>query len=172
MPKESDKNRVILAQLVARMWRDPAFRDTVKRDPRKALTEAGVSVPPTVHIRVLENTDKVTHIVLPPQSVISASPGILQKIMERALPIPPGTEVNLVQDNDSVKSLVIPRIPPGYSAGQLTDEQLAGVAGGGYQTLNAYTTANATAEVNVAGVQNVGGATEAVVVAVGAAVLV
>jgi hypothetical protein len=52
-------------QLVARAWSDDAFKKRLLADPGAVLKEEGVIVPAGFKFKVLENTDKVVHLVLP-----------------------------------------------------------------------------------------------------------
>ena len=45
---------------------DPAYKTRLMKDPHTVLEEAGLSVAPEVKINVVENSDKVLNIVLPP----------------------------------------------------------------------------------------------------------
>ena len=53
-------------QLVQRATSDPAVRKQLVADPRATLAEAGVQLPEGLKVEVLENTDTVIHLVLPP----------------------------------------------------------------------------------------------------------
>ena len=53
-------------QLVARAWADPAFKARLIADPAGVLKEHGITPPPGVEISLLENTEKVMHLTLPP----------------------------------------------------------------------------------------------------------
>jgi hypothetical protein len=128
MAKEGDKARVTMAQVIARIWHDPAYREAVKRDPKKALTDAGVAVPPNAHVRVFENTATQKYVALPPQQTLARNPDLLSKLFAHISPIPPGLHVTLVQDTPTTISLVIPRMAG--VGGMLSEEQLAAVAGG------------------------------------------
>ncbi len=52
--------------IVARAWADADFRDRLMADPGSVLSEHGLEVEPGVEIRVVEDTDRVRHFVLPP----------------------------------------------------------------------------------------------------------
>ena len=54
-------------QLVSRAWSDPAFKQRLLSDPAAVLKEQGIDVPAGVRVQVLENTDKVFNLALPPQ---------------------------------------------------------------------------------------------------------
>ena len=54
-------------RLVAQAWADPAFKQRLLADPVAVLKENGLLVPSGVTLKVVENTDKVIHLVLPPR---------------------------------------------------------------------------------------------------------
>jgi hypothetical protein len=53
------------SQLVARAWSDPAFKAKLLADPAAVLKENGIALPAGVTVKVVENTDKVVHLMLP-----------------------------------------------------------------------------------------------------------
>jgi hypothetical protein len=53
---------------VMRAWSDPAFKAELLADPHAALAAVGVSVPPGVTMKIVENTDTLMHLVLPAKS--------------------------------------------------------------------------------------------------------
>lgn len=55
------------AQFMARVWSDESFKQRLISDPKGVLWEQGVSVPEGVELRVVENSDRVVHLVLPPK---------------------------------------------------------------------------------------------------------
>ena len=56
----------ILAQLIARCWRDDSFKKRFMTDPKGVLAENGMEVEAGANIKVVEDTESLTHIVLPP----------------------------------------------------------------------------------------------------------
>jgi hypothetical protein len=52
-------------QMVARAWADPAFKAKLLADPVAVLKENGLAPPAGLQLKVVENTDKVLHLVLP-----------------------------------------------------------------------------------------------------------
>src|SRR5262245_44397578 len=52
-------------QVIVRACTDAAYRTRLLADPRKALAEEGITVPPDVEVRVHENTDDKIIAVLP-----------------------------------------------------------------------------------------------------------
>jgi len=51
--------------VVARAWRDAAFRQRLLAEPVATLREAGIAVPDDVQVRVVEDTDTLIHLILP-----------------------------------------------------------------------------------------------------------
>lgn len=63
--EERDKQRV---QIIAKAWTDDSFKRKLLSDPAATLKAEGVDIPVGVEVRVVENTDKVFHLVLPAKS--------------------------------------------------------------------------------------------------------
>ena len=53
-------------KIIAKAWRDPAFKADLIANPAAALKAEGIDVPAGMAVTVLENTDKQFHLVLPP----------------------------------------------------------------------------------------------------------
>jgi hypothetical protein len=53
-------------QVVARAWADEAFKRRLLSDPAAVLAEHGIDVPEEVAIRVVEDTPRMRHFILPP----------------------------------------------------------------------------------------------------------
>lgn len=58
--------RTPFARLIQSAVSDSNVRQNLIRSPQAALAEAGVILPDGLNIQILENTDKVVHLVLPP----------------------------------------------------------------------------------------------------------
>jgi len=54
------------AQLVARAWSDEAFKNRLLTQPAAVLKEAGLEVPEGLQLKVVENTERLCHLILPP----------------------------------------------------------------------------------------------------------
>jgi len=52
-------------QVIAKCWSDESFKQKLQADPVATLKAEGVTVPEGVAVKVLENTDKVFHLVIP-----------------------------------------------------------------------------------------------------------
>ena len=61
----SDNIAKVHAQIVARSWRDPAFKRKLLKAPAAALKEAGIATPKGMRIKVHENTLSTLHMVIP-----------------------------------------------------------------------------------------------------------
>jgi len=57
------------AAIVVQAWADEKFKKRLLADPTGVLKEKGLSVGPGVRIKVVEDTDQVVHLRLPPTGV-------------------------------------------------------------------------------------------------------
>jgi hypothetical protein len=55
------------SQLVAQAWADEKLKQRLIANPAAVLQEHGIEVPAGVDMRVVENTDKVSYLMLPPK---------------------------------------------------------------------------------------------------------
>ena len=62
---QSAPNVSTYAQVVARAWRDPAFKGRLLATAADVLRECGIAVPVGMEVCVLEDTDRRTYLVLP-----------------------------------------------------------------------------------------------------------
>jgi len=76
----------IYAQLIAQAWSDEAFKERLVTEPMRVLSERGVEVPPGIEIKVVENTDQMFHIVLPPPQDGDLAPGMSTETERVSLP--------------------------------------------------------------------------------------
>jgi hypothetical protein len=74
-------------RLVARAMKDKAFRTRLLADPMATLKEAGVALPEGMTVRVVENTAKVVHMVLPASVDDQLSDAELERIAAGIYPI-------------------------------------------------------------------------------------
>ena len=59
-------NDTVFGNIIAKAWRDPAFKANLIANPAAALEAEGVVVSSDMTVTVLENTDKHFNLVLPP----------------------------------------------------------------------------------------------------------
>jgi len=55
-----------MQKIITRCWEDEEFKKRLMADPAKILDAEGVSVPDGVSIRVVEDTDQVRTLIIPP----------------------------------------------------------------------------------------------------------
>jgi hypothetical protein len=68
------------AKIIAKAWRDPAFKAELIANPAAALKAEGIDVPDGIAVTVVENTDKQFHLVLPPVPTDVLSEGDLEAV--------------------------------------------------------------------------------------------
>lgn len=56
-----------MQKVIAKAWADEAFKQKLIAQPAETLREEGLDTPPEVELRVVECTDKVVYVVLPPK---------------------------------------------------------------------------------------------------------
>jgi len=57
----------VYGKVVAKAWADEDFKAKLLADPMTALKENGLAIPEDVELRVVENTDKIVYLILPPE---------------------------------------------------------------------------------------------------------
>ena len=70
----------LLGKVIARAWRDPAFKAKLIADPQAVLREAGMAVPAGATVKVVQNTGTHLHFVLPPKPVGQLSDEALDEV--------------------------------------------------------------------------------------------
>ena len=64
-PERLERNQQVYADVVARYYGDPDFKAAVDADPTAVLKTEGLDVPEGATIKLLFNTEKLLHVVLP-----------------------------------------------------------------------------------------------------------
>ncbi len=158
--KMSEKNRAVLAEAIARSWKDDSFRRMLKAAPKKTLIAGGMEIPAEMDVIVLENTPSIIHAVLPSLADQERFQAKLDQALKRISNLPETMELRVVRDTAHVAHIVIPAAPSAVASGALSDEQLEQVAGGKsatstYQTQTTATTSTVEVEVEATEVQTV-----------------
>ena len=52
-------------QVVAKAWTDEGFKRQLLADPKTVLGEQGITLPAEMEVRVVEDTERLQHLVLP-----------------------------------------------------------------------------------------------------------
>lgn len=60
-----EDHRKKMGKVIAKAWTDPAFKKKLQTDPHAALAEAGITVPRSQKIKVVEDSADTVHVVLP-----------------------------------------------------------------------------------------------------------
>lgn len=69
------ETRGSFGQLVQKATEDPVLRQRLVQTPKQVLAEAGITLPAGLEVEIVENTDKVIHLVLPPLMDIGEAEG-------------------------------------------------------------------------------------------------
>src|SRR5688500_7424317 len=130
-------------RVVARAWTDPAFKERLLRDGKAAVGELGIELGGYKELQVVENTERVHHIVVCttcsciPSPLTGVTPDWYKAAAYRAraprepravlrefgVELPEEMEVKVVDTDVNRRCLVLPRKPAGAEG--LTEEQLA-----------------------------------------------
>jgi hypothetical protein len=63
--EDLERRQRVFANIVAKYYGDPDFKAKVDANPTEALRKEGMDIPTGVSVKLLINSDKVMHIVLP-----------------------------------------------------------------------------------------------------------
>jgi hypothetical protein len=80
--------RDLEAHLIARAWRDEAFKQELLRDPKAALERElaqlapGATLPEHVQIRVLEETPTTRYLIMPAKPLVESNVGLSDADLE------------------------------------------------------------------------------------------
>ena len=80
MSDEGQRKPSPYGRVIAKAWREPAFKAKLIANPRATLAETGVSIPADVTVKVVEDTPTRLHLVLPPKPTGELSDEALDKI--------------------------------------------------------------------------------------------
>lgn len=64
-PERLERNQQIYADVVAKYYGDPDFKASVDADPTSVLRSEGLAIPEGATVKLLFNTEKLLHVVLP-----------------------------------------------------------------------------------------------------------
>lgn len=64
-PERLERNQQAYADVVAKYYGDPDFKAKVDADPTAVLKAEGIDIPAGASVKLLFNTEKLLHIVLP-----------------------------------------------------------------------------------------------------------
>ncbi len=133
------------ARVVARAWSDPQYKERLLADPRAAVGELGIEIAGYDELRVVENTERVHHVVVCTTCSCVPSPlsgftpdwyksaayrnrviGQTREVLrEFGLELPGEVELRVIDTDGRHRCMVLPRRPA--TAGDLSEAQLAGL---------------------------------------------
>ncbi|MDX1574944.1 MAG: nitrile hydratase subunit alpha [Kiloniellales bacterium] len=131
------------ARVVARAWRDPAFKEILLKDAKSALADIGITGWRSANLVALENSERVHNLVVCtlcscyPWSVLGLPPSWYKSapyrsravidprgvLAEFGVELPEETEIRVWDSTAELRYLVVPRRPPGTE--ELDEEALA-----------------------------------------------
>ena len=125
---ETDRNRIILADVITKIWQDLQSKEDFITEPKKVLQEAGIdNIPKEIELRVIEDTPERQYIVLPLDFSTEEFNGFSTS-MQSLLPLKAGKEIVLVQNTANLQYIPLPTM---NSNDTLSIEELESISGGG-----------------------------------------
>lgn len=106
---EGDRASVLTGMVVARAWRDDAYRQRLLDNPTEVLRQEGLHIPDGMSVRAFADTDKVRHLHI---NSLTTEPEEVIPLFREMFPLPEGSEVRLIQNTAEAVCLVIPVAPP------------------------------------------------------------
>ncbi|MAI77998.1 MAG: hypothetical protein CL917_03580 [Deltaproteobacteria bacterium] len=143
--KNNDKNRAVIAESIAKSWKDSDHKAKLISDPVGTLKSAGASIEDGHKVTVLENTPNLIHAVLPTAGSQGGHQGAIDSALEELRNLPEGVEVRVQRDSENHSIIALPAAP----SGDLSDadlEQVAGGKGGNNEATQTQTTQTQTME--------------------------
>ncbi|NEX17842.1 MAG: hypothetical protein C1943_14795 [Halochromatium sp.] len=142
----SIKAKTVYGAAIAKSWKDASYKQRLIDDPKAMLKEEGLDVPADVSVKVLEDSDQIKHIALPPDMHQDhPDKDKLYAFLEKSFPLESGQEIRLVQNSDKLRYLTIP-VAAVAGATVISDDDLDQVAGGDSESVNTNTTEELEAE--------------------------
>src|SRR3954454_7733369 len=65
MAQMSERDMKKWSQLIAQAWTDDRLKDNLMQNPASVLQQHGIEVPAGMQIKVVENTENVSYLILP-----------------------------------------------------------------------------------------------------------
>ncbi len=63
------------SKMVERAWTDDAYKARLLEDSTAVLREAGINIPEGITVKVVEDTDNLVHVIMPPKPAKHGSDG-------------------------------------------------------------------------------------------------
>jgi len=65
MQEETKEHRRKMAKVIAKAWSDESFKEKLLSEPRAVLEAHGITVPPGLEVKVVEQTHERVYVVIP-----------------------------------------------------------------------------------------------------------
>ena len=131
---DKNQNAIKYGEVIAKCWKDEAYKKRFLEDPEGVLAEAGFVVEEGVTYKVIEQPKLVEYMVLPHAETKAAVQDMAKRFLNQAeksdVVIPEGTEVRILQNTDDVRYMILPASPK-----SLSQAELKMVAGGDDSTV-------------------------------------
>jgi hypothetical protein len=85
-PKDLNETQVRWAEIIAKAWTDEAFKKKLLTNPQEVLKECGLPITPKMKYMIHENTEHLTHLVLPSPPTNKTEAEILSILASGTLP--------------------------------------------------------------------------------------
>lgn len=136
MTVNSEKNSLILADIVAKCWNDSAYKENLIKSPETALIEAGIKgISHEVSIKILENSDSIKYVILPSKDKVAELGGQVRDFLSKLLPFAPGLKLAFVQNSSNLVHILIPAKPSGFT-GKLDSSHAQVLTATSYESVN------------------------------------
>ena len=64
---QAKTRKEIESNLIAKAWKDDSFKQQLMNNPKSAIAEAGISLPESIEVKVIEETANTFYLVIPRQ---------------------------------------------------------------------------------------------------------
>jgi hypothetical protein len=125
---ETDNNRLIIADVITKVWQDPQYGEALVAEPKKVLQEAGIdNIPEEIELKTIRNSSERKYFVLPEKFTVDEV-SKLTTSMQSLLPLSSGQEMVFVQNTENLQHFALP-IVPDSEISSLSLEELESVSG-------------------------------------------
>lgn len=125
---ETDRNRLIIADVIMKVWQDPQYEKALVAEPKKFFKEAGIDdIPEEIELKTIKNSSERKYFVLP-EEFSTDDCSKLTASMQSLLPLSSGQEMVFVQNAANLQYVALP-VPPDSEISSLSLEELESVSG-------------------------------------------
>jgi len=119
MTSQQDMMRRELGKVIATAWMDPEFKSRLLTNPRAVLAEVGLTPPPQLEIRVVENTAQKSYITLPAPWADTSNPDFMRDLQqdpgrilsEAGINVPDNVEIVFLENTSNRMNIILSATP-------------------------------------------------------------